>query len=307
MLKNGLRRLTVSFLAALLLGIASVPASAQDWYRRQQQQQQQQQRQMEQQRQQQMREQQRQQQQQQMREQMREQQRQQMREQQRQQMREQQRQQMREQQRGRMRGQLSEVSPKGVAKLNRPLTAGEIRRGFTSKVTPDGRALIRINGRVLAVPAARVGISTNRSQSAGTRQASRWSASQRASISASVRKLAAANPKNKVRMGGGRRRPPGGGAGGGDDGNPPTQNQVKVQFGAVENQISHAFQHTDKARLDRQAVKEAIQTDLAKIGDSFPNGHYNGTVKVNGRQLLYSALKLQNGIINVGSIKPQRR
>jgi hypothetical protein len=297
MLKNRFRRLTVSFLAALLLGIAFVPASAQDWYRRQQQQQQQQ-RQMEQQRQQQMREQQ----QQQMREQMR----QQMREQQRQQMREQQRQQMREQQRGRMGGQLSEVSPKGVAKLNRPLTPGEIRRGFTSKVTPDGRALIKINGRVLAVPAARVGISTNRSQSAGAPQASRWSASKRASISAFVRKLAAANPKNKVRMGGGR-RPPGGGAGGGDDGNPPTQNQVKVQFGAVENQTSHAFRHTDKARLDRQAVKEAIQTDLAKIGDSFPNGHHNGTVKVNGRQLIYSAIKLQNGIINVGSIKPQRR
>jgi hypothetical protein len=40
-----------------------------------------------------------------------------------------------------------------MAKLSRPLTPAEVKRGFTGKVTADGRALVRFQGRVFAVPA----------------------------------------------------------------------------------------------------------------------------------------------------------
>lgn len=45
------------------------------------------------------------------------------------------------------------VSSGGIAKLTRPLTQGEIRRGFTGRVTSDGRALVRFQNRIFAVPA----------------------------------------------------------------------------------------------------------------------------------------------------------
>lgn len=46
----------------------------------------------------------------------------------------------------------------GVAKLTRPLTAAEMKRGYTGKQTEDGRALVKFQGRVFAVPASRLGI-----------------------------------------------------------------------------------------------------------------------------------------------------
>jgi hypothetical protein len=48
------------------------------------------------------------------------------------------------------------VSSKGMATLTRPLTPGEIKKGFTGKLTSDGRALVRFQGRVFAVPASGV-------------------------------------------------------------------------------------------------------------------------------------------------------
>lgn len=234
---------TVLFLAALASGVAFLPVSAQsnsDWLRRQQQQQQQMRQQQELQRQQQL-----QQQRQQMQQQMRQQQQQQMREQMQQQQRQQMQQQLRQQQQTQQRRQISESSIRagsqrrvgraaagvdasivskrsdrvlysnGVAKLMRPPTSGEMRRGFTGKVTQDGRALVKINGRVFAVPAARIGVKVNRSPSMGRPQASQWSASKRAAISAAVQKLALANLRDRVRMGG--RRPPTPPPGGGDN------------------------------------------------------------------------------------------
>lgn len=242
-------RLMGLFLAALAVGVAFSPVSAQsnsDWYRRQQQQQQQQQQQRQQQQEQQ-RQQQQQQQRQQMQQQMRQQQQQQMREQMQQQQRQQMQQQMRQQQ---QRRQISEASPRGsvqrrdsratccpsivskrsdrivysngITKLTRPLTPRDIGRGFTGKVTQDGRALVKIKGRVFAVPAARAAIKANRSQSISATRASRWNESKRAAISADVKNIAAARLKNKARAGGdgGGRKPPGGG-GGDNKGQPP--------------------------------------------------------------------------------------
>lgn len=308
-MKKMLWRLSLLFLAVLASGLADAPAygqAASDWWRRQQQQQQQQQRQQEAERQRRQQEVERQR--------LREQERQRLREQERLRLQQMERDRLIQRQRRQAANENVQRRPAvndnvqrqaaGVVRLNRPLTAGELRGGFTGKVTQDGRALVKTGGRVLAVPPARAAVRASAAQSTGAAQASRWSASKRASISADVRRLAVANPNNKTRTGGGR-RPPGGG--GGDDGNPPTNNQVKVQFGKLNNQTSHAFRHTDKAGLDRKAVKEAIQADLAKVGGSLPKRHYNGTVSVNGRQLVYSAFKLPDGTINVGSIKPQSR
>jgi hypothetical protein len=118
----------------------------------------------------------------------------------------------------------------GVARLNRPPTSGELRRGFTGKVTQDGRALVRVNNRVLAVPAARVGVKFRVIQSAGALRSSRWSDSKRAAVTNEVRTIATASLKNTVITGGpgglkekfnaAAGSPPGGG--GGNRGGGPT-------------------------------------------------------------------------------------
>lgn len=322
MSKKILCGLALALLAASSPRVAPFTACAQttaEWLRRQQQQQQQQRQQQQQQdwlRRHREQEAQRQQ----MREQQRQQMQQRLREQQQQQLRQRQQQQQRQQAQQQQQRRLSSgasgrggtapaargagarsAAAAGVVRLTRPPTPAEMRRGFTGRVTPDGRALVRFNGRVYAVPAARAGIRLNNLRAAP--QSSRWSASKRAAISAEVQKLAAANPRNRAAAGGGR-RPPGGG--GGNGGDPPGGGRVPVQFGHVQNNISHAFRYTDGIGLDREVVKEAIRGDLAKVADELPKGvHYNGSVLVGERLLVYSAFKLPNGTINVGSIKPQ--
>ena len=81
---------------------------------------------------------------------------------------------------------------------------------------------------------------------------------------------------------------------------------VAIQFGRVENQISHTFRHIEKAGFDRQVVQDAIKQDLGKVANSLSNGQYNGNVVVNGTKLDYSAFKLPDGTINVGRITPPR-
>jgi hypothetical protein len=249
MMKRTLWRLSLLFAAALASGTASSPAFAQanaDWWRRQQQQQQQQQRQ------QQEMERQRRQQQEAERQRLREQERQRLQQQERQRMQQQQRQQQQQQQQqqqlGRRQSQAANSNTRGgatsvvarsgdrvlyangVARLNRPPTTAELRRGFTGKVTQDGRALVRVNNRVLAVPAARVGVKFRVIQGSGGLQASRWNDSKRAAVTTEVRTIATASLKNTVITGGpgglkekfnaAAGTPPGGGgkAGGGSGG-----------------------------------------------------------------------------------------
>jgi hypothetical protein len=96
------------------------------------------------------------------------------------------------------------VYANGVARLTRPLTAAEIRRGFTGKLTADGRALVKFQNRVFAVPAARVGIKTRpRTRPAATVLS--WSAARRTAIANDIRALATARGSS-----GGGGRPPAG-------------------------------------------------------------------------------------------------
>jgi hypothetical protein len=75
----------------------------------------------------------------------------------------------------------------GVAKLNKPPTTAEMKRGFTGRVTPDGRAIVRVRGRVFAVPASRIGVRPPANNNRGT---SRLSADRRAAVASSIQRLA---------------------------------------------------------------------------------------------------------------------
>ncbi|MBB1627415.1 filamentous hemagglutinin [Achromobacter sp. UMC71] len=79
-----------------------------------------------------------------------------------------------------------------------------------------------------------------------------------------------------------------------------------IQFGRVENQVSHTFRHVEAAGFQRDAVSRAIQADLSKVGAGIREGQYTGSVVVDGVKLDYSAFKLPDGTINVGRITPPK-
>lgn len=58
-----------------------------------------------------------------------------------------------------------------------------------------------------------------------------------------------------------------------------------IQFGKVENQVSHTFRHIEAAGFDRQVVQDAIKLDLSKMAESLSKGQYNGNVVVNGTKM----------------------
>jgi RHS repeat-associated protein len=81
------------------------------------------------------------------------------------------------------------------------------------------------------------------------------------------------------------------------------EEQLSVTFGRNANQVEHAFRHTDKLGLSRDAVQSAIQNHLPAVADKIPNGApLNQVIKVAGKKIQYSAFRLPNGSINVGRI-----
>ena len=86
-----------------------------------------------------------------------------------------------------------------MARISRPLTPGEIQRGFTGKITPDGRALIKFQNRILTVPASRVSGSPRPAPAGqGSRQATKWTAQQQAVIASRTAKLLTSTSSNSV-------------------------------------------------------------------------------------------------------------
>ncbi|MBB5437770.1 RHS repeat-associated protein [Pedobacter sp. AK017] len=81
-----------------------------------------------------------------------------------------------------------------------------------------------------------------------------------------------------------------------------------VQFGnpEISNQVSHATRHLEAAGLNVEKIKEAIITNLKPAASYKVNVRITGTVNVNGVKIDYSGVKLPNGTINIGSIKPPR-
>jgi hypothetical protein len=81
-----------------------------------------------------------------------------------------------------------------------------------------------------------------------------------------------------------------------------------VQFGNpnTSNQTSHANRYLEKAGMNVQKVKDAIKADLKPSGSYETGVRIEGTVKVDGVKVNYSGVRLPDGTINIGSIKPPR-
>ena len=92
----------------------------------------------------------------------------------------------------------------GIRATNQNPTPAQQKRGFTGKVLPDGRALVKVNNRVLAVPASRVGV---RIQRTAANQNANLTPQKRA---AQANRLAALSQKSARRVSG-----TGGGSGSG--------------------------------------------------------------------------------------------
>ena len=86
----------------------------------------------------------------------------------------------------------------------------------------------------------------------------------------------------------------------------PVPPAAAIRFGANANQEAHAFRHVLAYGLDRDAIEQAIRSDLGSRLGSIPEGLYNGTVVVNGVAIKYASYRFQGGIINVGRITPSR-
>jgi len=76
-----------------------------------------------------------------------------------------------------------------VVKAPRSPTPSDIQKGFTGKVTADGRALVRLQNQILAVPASRVsGLSAK--LAAENQRKTNWTAQQQSAINARVKAVA---------------------------------------------------------------------------------------------------------------------
>jgi hypothetical protein len=81
---------------------------------------------------------------------------------------------------------------------------------------------------------------------------------------------------------------------------------INIQFGQVDDQIQHAFRHTDKVGLNREIIQQVIKNDLNGAAGILTEGLNKRSVIVDGITLDYSAYKLPDGKINVGRITPPR-
>ena len=76
--------------------------------------------------------------------------------------------------------------------------------------------------------------------------------------------------------------------------------KVAIRFGKVENQVSHTFRHIEAAGLERSAVQSAVLSHLEGAASQVVTGKpFNAIVEVGGQRLQYTALKLQDGTLNV--------
>ncbi|MFG6415074.1 hypothetical protein ACG02S_14335 [Roseateles sp. DC23W] len=84
----------------------------------------------------------------------------------------------------------------GVSKSVAPPTNAQLAKGYTGKQTLDGRALVKVNNRILAVPASRIGLKSQPATSdrgtGPTSAPSTWSAQKQSAVRADVQKLASA-------------------------------------------------------------------------------------------------------------------
>lgn len=79
--------------------------------------------------------------------------------------------------------------------------------------------------------------------------------------------------------------------------------KVEIKFGRTENQIYHAFRHTDKMGLSRTAVQSAVEAHVKPLVSNISMGKpFNQIIQVAGQKIQYTAFKLSDGSINIGRI-----
>lgn len=183
----------------------------------------------------------------------------------------------------------------GVAKMNRPLTPGEIQRGYTGKVTTDGRALIKYQGRVFTVPASRVsGLSARLAANQNQQRAAKWTAQQQSAVTQRMKALAVFN-ESKPRGPSGGAGGNGGSGGGGSGCTPPGSakcqfNQAATRLGSSQVVYAPALQ----ARIDKAKVAKLEAEQKNVIVDSKGNalvGGWSSTTKLSAPE---NALKHWN-------------
>ena len=78
---------------------------------------------------------------------------------------------------------------------------------------------------------------------------------------------------------------------------------IAVQFGKTENQIYHAFRHTDALGLDRSLVQSTIQNHFKTVSSQVVAGKpFNQIIEIGGQRIQYTAFKLSDGTFNIGRI-----
>lgn len=79
--------------------------------------------------------------------------------------------------------------------------------------------------------------------------------------------------------------------------------KVTIQFGKTQNQIFHAFRHTDDLGLDRGLVQSAVEKHFRSVASGVkPGKPFNQVIEVGGQRIQYTAYQLENGVINIGRI-----
>ncbi|WP_423174584.1 hypothetical protein [Stenotrophomonas maltophilia] len=177
------------------------------------------------------------------------------------------------------------VTAKSATTPTRPLTPGEIQRGFTGKVTTDGKALIKLGNRVVTAPASRVsGLSARLAANNNRLKAVRWTQQQQTNINQKLKALAA----NEISP-----QPPGGKIGGSGGGGCQPPESLKCKFNRVANRIEYAglARSGDTLEAGETWVREpaSIQDQMtlaaAKRGEGFriipslSDGKYKGMEK----------------------------
>ena len=79
--------------------------------------------------------------------------------------------------------------------------------------------------------------------------------------------------------------------------------EFSLQFGKSLNQISHTFRHIEKMGLDVKKVQKIIKNDFKKVFSEVIEGKpFNRVVKIDGKNIQYTAYKLKDGQFNIGRI-----
>lgn len=79
--------------------------------------------------------------------------------------------------------------------------------------------------------------------------------------------------------------------------------RIAIQFGKTQNQIYHAFRHTDDLGIARTVVTTAIKAHFPSVVARLEVGKpLNSIIEIAGHRIQYSAFKLADGTINIGRI-----